>query len=167
MHLTINARGIAGYYEDIPALILVTIGMSLFLISAFNGYIAYVNAQERAKLTADALEFVTVLQSYDGLLYEPQMRMGLYDAQKVQTFASNESYALMKLNSALRVGFDFRIRIVDMSDYPVKFDLYINSSAMLPSAALKLGRYSIESTVNIYVASTEVHAAKLIVTIWM
>lgn len=155
MKLQKDRRGVAGFFEDIPILIVVTIGIGIFMLSAINAYTSYVSGQRNIKLADDCWQFSETVRSYEGLLYEPKLQSGLFDCYRVQTLN------ITTLARDLHPDFKYQIQIVDVSDYPAKYNLTLESSKPPVS-----GKYTIKSAVNIVVSDSEIHPAQLIVTIW-
>lgn len=160
-----SARAVGGFYEDIPALIIVTIGLMIFIVSFTHTYSAYGTHQESAKLAKQGSAFLENVRSYDGFLYEESnlQRAGVFCAEKLLAFSADKSRARERFATYFNLEFEFRIELIDVSGYPVKYNLDISS---LECTDFKLASFKFESSACIVALENEVHAAKLIVTVW-
>lgn len=149
-----NEGGVAGFFEDIQVLIVVTISMGIFLASAVNAYASYLSFQDSIRFQKDANDFADSLLSYDGLIHEK--RRGMLDAFKLGNLDPQ------KIRQDLQINYEFQIIVNDVSKYPnaSNYDIIIESSSPLGS------RRSSVLSANIWISDIEIHAARLAVTIW-
>lgn len=157
MLLDKDNRGVAGFFEDIPALIIVVIAIGMFTVSAAHVYAGYVAQQNTLRMYDDCREFTQSIRTYDGLTYRSQE--GMFDIQKIESLANETlEYAFNRTS----LGFDYQIIIRDVSDYP-KPIMKSFGAFIIP---LDISKITITSSVNIRISNDEIHAAQLIVTIW-
>jgi hypothetical protein len=165
-------------------LIVIVIGI-IILISSMA--IAYQTRNDGAGSDEDSIKddgyhFLENLLISEELGYDNPPQRGVFSAFKVQYVTGEE------LELSLEPEFNFYIEIIDASDHPVK---YTRSEALgnaisntdrdqvpdriEPSSTIPNNLYNsngsevflLNSYVNIKVSDTEVHAAKLIVMIWI
>lgn len=165
-------------------LIVIVIGI-IILISSMA--IAYQNHDDGTSPDEDSIKdkgyhFLERLLICEELGYDNPPQRGVFSAFKVQYVTSED------LELSFEPEFNFYIEIIDSSDYPVK---YTRSEALgnaisnadrseipeltEPSKTIPNNHYDsngsevflLKSYVNIKVADDEVHAAKLIVMIWI
>lgn len=151
-------EGVAGFFEDIPALIVVIIGFGIFLLSIVSAFISYQTQQESFRMHQESVEFMEAIRIYDKITYDS--KEGIFHGDSIQTI-TNETLKTDFHPDAL--GYEYRIIINDVSDYPNK-NIYKKSfqTSAPPSSSSK---YTITSSVVIKVGEYY-HAAQLIVTIW-
>jgi hypothetical protein len=155
---SLGKEGIAGPFEDIPVLLVVIIATAIFLFSLVHAYVNYIDNIEKQRMRENTQSLCNSLRSYEVLL--DGSSDGVYDGEKLQTF-SNE-----KLNvdyNESRLGFHFRMSIVDTSDYP-NANYYTMSFGDL-NPPVEGDKYTVTTSILIRVDS-EYHAAQLIVTVW-
>ncbi len=157
MLLSKDNRGIAGFFEDIPALIVVVIAIGMFTVIMVHAYAGYVAQQNALRMYEDCREFTQSIRTYDSLIYQSQE--GMFDVQKMETL-TNETLEYDFNRTSL--GFDYQILIRDVSDYPKPIVKSFGTFHIPPN----IGKITITSSINIRVSSDEIHAAQLIVTIW-
>ncbi|MEW6070376.1 MAG: hypothetical protein AB1485_07150 [Candidatus Thermoplasmatota archaeon] len=159
-----SSKGVGDFYEAIPTLIIVTTGLLVFMLTTINAYSGYVGHQAKARLENKTLELIELARSYEGFLYEGQgYRAGYFSATKLEELKANKTLASQKFKSTFNPDFEFKIELVDVSSYYKKYDFeFSTNESMNP----KLGLYRLESSVNIVVSDIEIHAAKLIVSVW-
>jgi len=150
-------KGVAGFFEDIPVLIVVVISIGMFIVSVVHVYANYAAQQDALRMYEDCREFTQAIRTYDSLMYQSQE--GMFDVQKMETLA-NETLEYDFNRTSL--GFDYQILIRDVSDYP-KPIVRAFGALHIPRDVSKI---TITSSINIRVSSEEIHAAQLIVTIW-
>jgi hypothetical protein len=151
-------EGIAGFFEDIPVLIVVTIATGIFLYSLVHAYVIYLDQFEYQRMHENALDLCTSFRSYDGLIFGSDQ--GVFQGDKLISL-SNE--ALQEDYNATVLGYDYQISIIDMSDYSNSANYTKSFKTSTPPA--RGDKYSVTTSVLIKVDETY-HAAQLIVTIW-
>jgi hypothetical protein len=154
----LGEEGIAGPFEDIPVLLVVIIATAIFLFSLVHAYVNYIENIENQRMRENAQSLCNSLRSYEVIL--DGSSDGVYDGEKMQTFSDE------KLNvdyNESKLGFHFRMSIVDTSDYP-NANYYTRSFGDL-NPPVEGDKYTVTTSILIRVDS-EYHAAQLIVTVW-
>lgn len=151
-------EGVSGFFEDIPALIVVILGFGIFLASIANAFVTYQAQQDSFRMHEKSLEFTRAIRGYDKLTYN--YMEGIFEGKKLLGI-SNET--IEEDFNPDRLGYDYRIIVNDVSDYP-NSNLYVKSF-QTSSLHLKSSKYTIASSVVIKVEE-HYHSAQLIVTIW-
>jgi|GEM_PF-1701964 len=153
--------GVAGFFEEIPALILATIGMSIFFITALMAYSNYMGQQEAIKFVDDGDAFSKAIRNYKGLVYDADGHPieGRFDYFKVPNL--NVTNVSKDLNVKIK-NRHFIVEIKDVSDYDTHYDVRIESSSREG-----LRRTEVLSTVYIRVTDDESHLARLTTVIWV
>jgi hypothetical protein len=151
-------EAVAGPFEDIPVLIVVTIAVGIFLISLVSAYVTYLDQYEHQRMHDDAQRLSRSIRGYDGLTYGSQE--GVFSAEKV-TSLSPESLSLDYNEDSL--GFHYQISIIDKSDYSENLLGMRTFESSEPP--LSGNRYSVTDSVLIKM-DNEYHAGQLVVTVW-
>ncbi|MEM2899467.1 MAG: hypothetical protein QXT63_01630 [Thermoplasmata archaeon] len=156
-----SRKGVAGFFEEIPALILATIGMSIFFITALMAYSNYMGQQETIKFIDDANAFSKAIRNYKGLVYDADGHPieGRFDHYKVPNL--NVTNVSKDLNVKIK-NRHFIVKIEDVSDYDTHYNVTIESSSREG-----LRRTEVLSTVYIRVTDDESHLARLTTVIWV
>jgi len=159
MHLFRQNEGVAGFFEDIPALIVVIIGFGIFLLSMVNAFVAYQAQQNSFRMHQENVEFSQAIRSYDKLTYNNME--GVFQGEKI---LNTSTWGKIKNDfHPVALGYDYRIIINDVSDYPDKFLFKKNFQTSPPPS--RTSKYTVTSSVVINVGEFY-HPAQLIVTIW-
>jgi hypothetical protein len=154
-------RGTAGFFEEMPVLLIVLIGLFLFLASFAHSYGAYLNNQETIKTHDLAQQFSEEIRGWDGLLDESEWTAGVFSYAKM-TKASFDQTLVDEFNMS-RLDFQYHVTIVDCSQYADKFET-VNSGATVPNE--RIGFIYEYIPVVVVLSPTERHAAWLVVSIW-
>lgn len=140
-------------FEELPALMVVLIAISLFSVSVAHATMSWDDNQEYVALQEDCQTFAGMVRSSDILCGENPA--GIYNLASIQNI-SNEA-VLEEFNSTL-LGFEYRITI-----QPIDNQTAISfQSAEMPDI---LQVATVHTCVNI-VESGRMTAARLIVSIW-
>ena len=83
MRLKEDTKSVAGFFEDIPTLIVIILGIAIFLISISRAFIIYNESQTSSEPKDEGWEFLQIVRSYDGLVKDGSSE-GVFDAQKVE-----------------------------------------------------------------------------------
>ncbi|UCF08838.1 MAG: hypothetical protein JSW28_03875 [Thermoplasmata archaeon] len=79
--------GIAGPFEDIPSLIIVTVGLGIFFLSLVQTYTIYAESIELSQMYSECNDISRIVRSYDKLLangtYTAQPTEGRFDFTKL------------------------------------------------------------------------------------
>ncbi len=151
-----SRKGVAGFFEDIPALMIVTISLAIFIIIVLSVFSTYYNAQVYIKMREDGESFSRAVRSYDGLKADYWSRAGVFDSKKLIS-ASAEN-----ISRDLHTSYRFSIEVEDVSEYQTKYSTKIISGLEFATST----KITVTSGANIYVSDTELHCARLRVSIW-
>lgn len=151
-------EGIAGFFEDIPVLLVVIIATGIFLFSLVHAYVLYLDQFEYQRMHENALGLSRSVRSYDGLIYGSEEGVFLGDKLTSLTFE-----ALQEDFNVTRLGYNYQVSIIDTSDY--QNSVNYTKSFKTANPPVTGNRYSVTTSVLIKVDKTY-HAAQLIVTIW-
>lgn len=160
-----DRAGVVGFQEDIPALIIVTVALIIFIANGIRAYSLYIAHNEAVDLARQGSEFSNWIRGYEGLVYESTKETGFFDCNKINAFAKNVTSASSKLEHDFNLRFKYKIQVLDCSNYSVKYNLEICSSEQ-KNVNAELEKYTSELPVCIYVNENEIHAAKLITAVW-
>ncbi|MEW5761106.1 MAG: hypothetical protein AB1779_10120 [Candidatus Thermoplasmatota archaeon] len=152
--------GVIGFFEDIPALIVITIALGIFFVGALTAYTTHTRYQEHADFIRDGYKFSKSIRNYDGLKYDLNPQDSVFYAPKVTTLS------VKNITNDLNVKYNFLIQINDVSDYPKKYSIEIKTSPIPETKSLKVGKTVVSSSVCILVSENEIHPAILTVAIW-
>ena len=140
-------------FEELPALMVVLIAISLFSVSVAHATMSWDDNQEFITLQEDCQTFSNMVRSSDILCSENSA--GVYNLANIQNVSSEA--LLKKFNSTL-LGFEYRITI-----QPIDNQTAISfQSGEVPDI---LQMATVHTCVNI-VESSRITAARLIVSIW-
>ncbi len=151
-------EAIAGFFEDIPVLIVVVIATGIFLYSLVNGYVMYLNQLEHQRMNENAQELCGSIRNYDGLT--DGKRDGVFLGDKLLIL---DMVTLEEDYDPDRLGYGYQISIIDTSNYPNSANFTKSFATSTPP--ISGSKYSITTSVLISIDDNN-HAAQLIVTIW-
>jgi hypothetical protein len=154
---TQDRQAITGFFEEIPVLVIVTVAILIFFFGVVSAVVNHQELRGEIEFTRDAIEFTDAIKSYEGLLHNNQR--GVFDANKIRALTPRA------ISEALHPNYNYRIQIVDLGDYPQKFNCDIRSAPM-PSPYNPEATCVVISSINIWVSEEEIHPGRLIVTIW-
>jgi hypothetical protein len=154
-------QAVIGFFEDIPSLIIIIIGICVFIASVANTYVTFTARQSTVEPADDCWEFLQCFRAWHGLVKEGYIE-GVFDTQKAEVLTVD------RIMSEFPVNFDYKIEIIDISDYPNADDYcYLYSTSEIPSPEeARAGIHVEEAPVVLWVGSNELHPARLVVTIW-
>ncbi|MEW5937982.1 MAG: hypothetical protein AB1665_09250 [Candidatus Thermoplasmatota archaeon] len=101
-----SSKGIGGFMEELPALLVVLVALSVFIAGAANAYYAYVDHRESLSRRERCQAFVGQVLSEPGLTAES--RNALFDRSKLEAMSNEEFTA--RFPSA-RAGFEYSVEI--------------------------------------------------------
>lgn len=151
-------EGVAGFFEDIPVLIVVLIATGIFLYSLVHAYVVYLDNVEYQRMTGEVEDLRDAIRSYEGLIVGFQE--GVFSGDKLDSL----NLVDLKEDFDPRVlGYDYRVSVIDTSSYHNSLE-YTKSfaSSELPSSG---DMYSVTTSILIMVDASY-HAGQLVVTIW-
>jgi hypothetical protein len=155
-------RAVAGFFEEIPAAVVVITAFLLFMSAMVGGLRAYDQELGASNFAFQANSFLKGLEGYKNLTYLNQQ--GVFEAAKVTTLTvSNITYDF-------HPPFNYMVSITDLSNYTEKYNMVLNTSSLpTSSASLTVGMVRESTTVSLWVPEVtfdEYHAALLTVIIW-
>jgi len=106
-----DRRGVGGFTEELPALLVVLVAISLFIASAAQAYASYGSRQAAVRDRERVESFAGQLCS-DGEM-EWQGRLAVFDAASLSD--ANASAAFQSRYNASRMGFEYAVTISDLS----------------------------------------------------
>jgi len=154
--------GVTGFFEDIPALIVVVIGVAIFLASMINAFANYTNRQYEEKPETGQRLLETIL-SYPGMKREGY-KDGTFDLGKLRNLTDD------RLKREIVTDLEYEIYIRDVSDYPDRENFTFNTSRP-PSGGTGF-RYTYFYPINIFTSmeefqkQTNIHGGVLRLTVW-
>ncbi len=152
-------RGVAGFLEEIPVLLIVVISFILFFSAVDASLTTLAGREGRSSFAEQASLLLEDLLGYRNLTYQGQY--AVFDVSRVVNLTeSNVSWEY-------HPTYGFEVNITDRSDYPVHYDRVV-ASGVVPTnpSALRLGLYAAQAPVSLRVSDTEVHDATIEVTVW-
>ncbi len=66
----VDEKGVAGFFLDLPVLLIVILGLTLFIVTFTNLYFVYIDEVENQQKYKSAIDLHQDVQMYDKLLYE-------------------------------------------------------------------------------------------------
>ncbi|MFW6072231.1 MAG: hypothetical protein ACOC6U_01885 [Thermoplasmatota archaeon] len=149
-----NRKGIGGFFTDVPALIVIIIGLSIFTVSIYNFQSNYVEKKYQEGMEEDLKSFMKDIRNYDYISESD----GVFYASNLQDLNSTRIREDYIPNS---LGFDYKIEVIDNSDYTHKYNKTIKTG-------------TVPSDMDVYVDSTSItikdysqyHLGKLKIYIW-
>jgi hypothetical protein len=150
-----DRRAIAGPFEDIPALLLITVGVVILMVSITNALYTY--EQNARKSPEDMLDdLVYALRSYDKIT-ESGRGPGVFSSLKLGAMDAKA------IAQDLGITYDFKVEVRESSSYG-SAQLYRAETGPVPDVGdAKLVFRSVPAGL---VCNSEVHAAVLTVAIW-
>jgi len=112
----LNSRGVTGFFEDIPALMVVTIGLFIFVLSLVHLVGTFADARDDFNMDRDGYLLLGNIKSYEEILvnasYTKEYNVGRFDADKLDRL--NES----KINRDLHIGKYYKYRYnIEIKDF--------------------------------------------------
>ena len=103
-------RGIAGFFVDIPALLVIIIAISIFTLSIFHVQSVYIQEQKENDMKQDLDDFMSSFRRYHLITESP----GVYVSENLE--ALNQT-TLNRTYHPRSLGFEYKISITDNSLY--------------------------------------------------
>lgn len=150
--------GSTGFFEDLPAMVIVILTFVLFIGLATNIFNTTTKSRDFQNFAQEVNNFIEALRAYDGLTHSGIV--GLFDAHKVRSLSAEN------ISRDLKPDYNFTIEIIDISGYPFNCSRKITNGIWYPEKWLEMGRSVGYTSVAIWVSDEEIHAAKMVVTIW-
>ena len=160
--LSLDKNAVTGFFEDIPALIVVVIGVAIFLTSMINAFANYTNRQYEEKPETGQRLLETII-SYPGIKREGY-KDGTFDLGKLRNLTDE------RLKRDIVTDLEYEIYIRDVSDYPDRENFTFNTSS--PPAGGTEFRFTYYYPINIFTSmeefqkQTNIHGGVLRLTVW-
>jgi len=151
-------EGTAGFFEDIPVLIVVIIATGIFLYSLVHAYVVYLDNMEYQRMNDEVAGFQNAIRGYEGLIVE--FEEGVFSGDKLISLSLDEMKEDFDPNV---LGYDYQVSIIDTSSYQNSLEYTKSFATSEPPSRGE--RYSTTTSVLIAVGESY-HAGQLIVTIW-
>ncbi len=161
-HRRLGRRGVAGFFEEIPAAAVAIISLLLFFSGVLIALTNYSNRQQSSQFSQEAQTFLEGLLGYANLTYRGQN--GVFDMFAMMALTVNN------LTYDFHPSYQFSVTVTDTSLYRVHYDISLATS-QFPSnpSSLQNGWVKDSTSVTIWVPNfgqDEYHAATLTVVIW-
>lgn len=149
-----NTKGIGGFFTDVPALIVIIIGLSIFTVSVYNFHDNYVEKKYEDGMEEDLESFMKDIRNYDYIAESD----GVFYSSNLQELNSTRIREDYDPNS---LGFGYKIEVIDNSGYDQRYNKTINTG-------------KVPSDKDVYVDSTSItikdysqyHLGTLKIYIW-
>ncbi|MBS3816430.1 MAG: hypothetical protein KGY76_02580 [Candidatus Thermoplasmatota archaeon] len=161
MRREIDDEGVIGFYEDVPALLIVVVGTLIFLASMYSAIERHDESSTHSEFEREAIEFAEGVRASERLLYKD--RIGQFDASKVEGL--NSENLTRSFNNP---DFYYKVTLTDVSNYSVRYNKTWRKEpdSNFTEESYEKGRKVILLSVNIVVDSDEIHPARLRVEVW-
>lgn len=152
-------KGVAGFYEEIPAMILIIAGVTVFLISVVHVVSLYLSTVNQENIQDECYSLSRIVRSYDKIMYNGTYSMnpvsGVFDIDKIKNI-TNET--VMKDFHSTR---KFKITIEDLENTTAKWTFGTEVPIPRPSV------YAVEITSVVLKDKHDVfHVGRLTVEMW-
>jgi len=112
----LNRRGVTGFFEDIPALMVVTIGLFLFVLSLVHLVGTFASARDDFNMKRDGYLLMENIKSYEDILvnasYTKEYNAGRFDADKLDRLTDS------KIEGHLHIGKNYTYRYnIEIKDF--------------------------------------------------
>ncbi len=147
--------GIAGFYVDLPALLTIMIGLSIFTVSIYSAHASYLERRQQGEMSRRLDNFVKELRNFQYVANSP----GVFAADRL----SNLNTSMIKETyppDTLR--FHYRIEIEDNSGYQKDHSVSFATSETPTIRDV----YAKSTSIMITEGSGRAHLARLTVYIW-
>lgn len=152
-----NQKGVAGFFEDLPTLIVVLLATALFISSLLNTVITFSEYKENEYMRDSLNRFVEEIRGWDHLVLEEE---GQFIGDRVTGL---DRYKLEKaFNTSVR-GHQYRVVFDDRSSYPQQFNNIVETQEPPRYANI----YTKSTTVTIVDEIGNEHLSVMIVSIWI
>lgn len=157
-----DKNGVGGFFEDIPSMMVITISITVFMISAIYSYGIYMNSIEEADFSNDAYEIMQHIRSYDKLLingtYTGEPTEGRFDYYKLNEMTTKQ------LQTDFSRQYKYNIIVVDLEPTKEQTKSSWKFGEETPSG--KVSKNNFETTITIKIRDNEFHLGILKVEVW-
>ena len=155
--------GSTGFFEDLPAMVIVIITVVMFFSLTFNVLQTSFEDRKAISISEKAMDFTVQLRGYQNLTHENIE--GLYDAHKVRDLGvENITRDIWPTYGS--EGFEFSIQIIDVSSYHFNCSRTLATQEWNNTRGLLIGKAVVSTGIAIWVSDEEIHGARMVVTIW-
>jgi hypothetical protein len=154
----LSGEGTAGFFEDIPVLIVVLIATGIFLYSLVHAYVVYLDNLEHERMKDELMGFKDAVRSYEGLMAGSEE--GVFSGDKVLSLSHRDLEGDFDPSA---LGYHYQVSIIDTSGYRNSLEYTRAFASSEPPARGDI--YSTTTSVLI-IADNSYHAGQLVVTIW-
>ncbi len=154
----IAEEGAAGFFEDIPVLMVVLVATGIFLYSLVHAYVVYLDNLEHQRMADEVVDLLNAVRGYEGLIVD--FKEGVFSGDKLISLSLEN---LMEDFSPQVLGYEYQASIIDTSSYQNSLDYTKSFATSEPPSGGDL--YSVTTSVLIMVEESY-HAGQLTVTIW-
>jgi hypothetical protein len=112
-----NEVGTVDIFEEVPAILVVVVGIFIFLMTIAEGFISYSERKEEDHLTRQLVSFCDSVLSSEALLFDSEQ--GRFDSFRLDTEGRE------RLHDSFRpdvLGFHYNVTITDVSLYVEKYN---------------------------------------------
>jgi len=85
-------KGVAGFYEEIPAMVLVILGVTLFLLSVVHVVSLYLSTTTKETIQDECYQLSRLVRSYEKIMYNGTYSMnpvsGIFDIDKINNLTN-------------------------------------------------------------------------------
>lgn len=110
-HLRLDRSGVGGFFEEIPAFLVIVIAVGMFITTTYSGYLTYARGSELDSLHEDCYRLSRAIRTYDGIVekgrIDQEPHAGHLDALKL------DRLDLSLLKQDLNAPHPFNITIKD------------------------------------------------------
>lgn len=157
-----DRAGVAGYFEDIPALIVVIVGLGIFMASVTNAFVYYTGRQYVDEPDEGRRLLDNVL-SYHGIKRNGY-KDGTFDRAKLRNITID------RIKRDILTELEFRIYIEDVSDYPDRENFTFETSPGTGGDLYFFLTYrypvNIFTSLDMHQTQTAIHPAVLTLSVW-
>lgn len=151
-----DESAVAGFFEDLPTLLIVLIATTLFISTLVNTVTTYRDYKETEYRRENLDQFVEEIRRWDYLVLEEE-------GQFIGGRLLNLNKTKMERNfNKTALQHDYRIFIDDRSDYPKEFDVVVETKEIPDDVEV----YSKSTAVTVVDEMGNEHLCEMIVSIW-
>lgn len=150
-----DESGIAGFFVDIPAILAILIGLSIFTVSMYRGYSTYLEEEGEEQGMKDLDHFMDSFRSYHVIAESP----GVFSASKLSDLNMS---ILMETYHPQTLDYQYNITIQDHGGYAA--DYSCSFQTVTPPAQSDI--YSTRTSLIIADGMGRNHLAELQISIW-
>ncbi len=151
-----DEKGIAGFFEDLPTLLIVLVATTLFLSTMLNTVMTYRDYKETQYIREDLNQFIEEIRNWNYLVLEER---GQFAGDRVSSLDADR---MKKEFNTTALGYNYRVFIEDRSDYPRQFDKTIHTEEIPDEVEI----YSRSSFVTVVDERGNEHLCEMVVSIW-